>query len=160
MTRETVGASGPPGRRETRVRRLGAAVVAMVAGAAAAQALTFKVHFPTDPLGPAAFPVVGALLMGLGAASFWWERPVAQEEAAPGAMSRIGLALLSFLAFSLLLSPLGFVLATSLEFAALAVLFGGKVLRGLVAGLVFAVALFALFVFGLGLPLPLGFLLS
>ena len=54
----------------------------------------------------------------------------------------------------MLLPWLGFVPATSLMFAALATLFGGRPRDGLLAGAVFAVVLFALFVWGLGLALP------
>ncbi|MEX2466340.1 MAG: tripartite tricarboxylate transporter TctB family protein, partial [Gemmatimonadota bacterium] len=75
----------------------------------------------------------------------------------PGtAATRIALGTLSFVAYAFLLAPLGFVLATVLEFALLARLFGGTLARGAAAGLVFAGLLYVLFVYGLGLPLPLG----
>lgn len=144
----------------SRARLLGAGLVAAAAGAAAVDALTFRVHFPTDPLGPAAFPLAGALLMGLGAVSFWLDPTPAAAWPGRDALTRIGLAILSFLTYALLLAPLGFVVATTLEFAVLAALFGGRPARSLVTGVVFSMALFALFVYALGLPLPLGFLLS
>lgn len=140
----------------SRTRLLGSLAVGLGAVAAAAEALTFQVHFPTDPLGPAAFPLVGAGLVALGALSLWRDPTVAAPWPAREGARRIGLATVSFLAYALLLAPLGFVVATTLEFAALASLFGGRGARSLVAGLAFALALFALFVYALGLPLPLG----
>jgi len=71
-------------------------------------------------------------------------------------MRRIGGAIATFVAYSLLLSPLGFVAATSGAFAGLALLFGGRPIRSAAAGLGFALTLWVLFVHGLGLPLPIG----
>jgi len=142
--------------------RLGAGAVVALALAIALQATTFDVAFPTDPLGPKAFPLVAAVLFAFGGAALWR----AGGEAAPVEPSgdsppsppwSIPLATSSFVAYALLLAPLGFVLATTLEFAVLARLFGGTWVKGAAAGLVFASLLYALFVFGLGLPLPLGF---
>lgn len=156
-----------------------AALGVVVASAAiAVEATTFDVAFPTDPLGPKAFPVVAAGLLAIGGLALVrsaradrvkaeTERPVVGggEPAAldpdgpePGAARRIALGTVSFIVYAFLLAPLGFVLATTLEFTMLARLFGGPLGRGAAAGLVFALLLYALFVYGLGLPLPLGIL--
>ena len=144
----------------TRPRIAGALLVLAGTIAVAVEALTFKVNFPTDPLGPAAFPLIGAGLMALGAVSFW--RPAHDGAGLPDrtALRRMTLATLSFLAYAALLAPLGFVPATTHEFAGLALLFGGRPVRSLAVGLTFAVLMFALFVYGLGLPLPVGALFS
>ena len=141
---------------------MGAAAVVPTAAAIALEATTFDVMFPTDPLGPKAFPWLAAFLLAIGGMALLREGlkaaladapPVA---AAAGARNRILLATASFIAYAFLLAPLGFVFATVLEFAFLARLFGGTVVRGAVVGLIFAFLLYLLFVYGLGLPLPLG----
>ena len=158
--------------------RLGGAAVLAAAIAIALEAMSFRVSFPTDPIGPRAFPLLGAALMALGGLSLWRTEPEAtQGTATPdsavgpevpvagggvprSAPIRAGLAAVSFVAYALLLGPLGFVAATSLEFLGLAILFGGRPVQSAVAGLALSAILYALFVFGLGLPLPLGFLFS
>lgn len=137
-----------------------------LAAAAAFESRHFVVGFASDPLGPRAFPLLASLLIALGgafgivSARVRPERGTAEASAAPipteSAGLRIAAAVVSFLLFALLLDPLGFVAATALEFMALAMLFGGGAVRGFVAGLVFAVLVFLLFVQGLGLALPLG----
>ena len=143
----------------SRTRIFGGALLLIGAVAAALEALTFKVNFPTDPLGPAAFPLLGAALLALGGFSLALDsRDVPWPDIA--GLRRIALAALSFTAYALFLAPVGFVPATTLAFAALATLFGGRPLRSLAVGFAFALVLFALFVYGLGLPLPLGALFS
>jgi len=139
-------------------RHLAGLAILALAAAVALEARTFVVSFPTDPLGPGAFPLVAAALLALGGGAVLLEGSAAPDPLPPGALRRIVLATGSFVAYALLLAPLGFVTATTLEFAAVAVLFGGRPLPALGAGLGFALALFFLFVHGLGLPLPLGFL--
>ncbi len=124
----------------------------------ALEAATFRVSFPADPLGPATFPLVGASLLLFGAASLWMP---GEEEGAgldPAGGRRILAASGSFVLYAALLAPLGFVVATTLEFTILALLFGGRPAAGALAGAAFALLLFGLFVYGLGLPLPLGLL--
>lgn len=138
---------------------VGAVAVMVISAAIALEATTFDVLFPTDPLGPKAFPLFAALLLAFGGVALLRDGvrggPAGPAPAA-GAAKRIALGTLSFVAYALLLAPLGFVLATVLEFAFLARLFGGTLVRGAAAGLVFAGLLYVLFVYGLGLPLPLG----
>lgn len=56
--------------------------------------------------------------------------------------------------YALVLEPAGFLLATTVTFGALARLFGGRLRTGMAAGLAFSAVLLALFVWGLGLALP------
>ena len=141
---------------------LGAVAVVLTAVAIALEATTFNVMFPTDPLGPKAFPLLAAFLLAVGGVALLreglrgGETGGAPVTAGSGARGHILLAIGSFIAYAFLLAPLGFVLATVLEFALLARLFGGTLVRGVVVGLVFAFLLYMLFVYGLGLPLPLG----
>ena len=124
-----------------------------VAVAIGFESLTFDTTFPTDPLGPKAFPFVSALLLGLGGG--WVAlRPRTVERALLPAS--VWLGTVSFVAYALLLEPLGFFLATLLAFVALSLLFGGRTVRAALAGAVFVGALYRLFVQGLGLVLPVG----
>lgn len=142
-----------------RRRRLwGSAAFGTAAAVLALEAATFRVSFPTDPLGPAAFPIAGAALLAFGAASLWLPGAGETRGVDPAGGLRIVAAAGSFILYAALLAPLGFVVATALEFAILAVLFGGRPLASALAGTVFALLLFGLFVYGLGLPLPLGIL--
>lgn len=154
---------------------IGAGGVVIGAAAIALEATTFDVAFPTDPLGPKAFPILAAFLLAIGGVALMFARPgrtgpalgsgmESAEEvdrshpAAANPVRRILMGTASFVAYGFLLSPLGFVPATTLEFALLAKLFGGPIGRGAAAGLVFALVLYVLFVYALGLPLPLGVL--
>ena len=144
----------------------------MGAAAIALESTTFDVAFPTDPLGPKAFPILAAFLLAIGGVALMFQRPSPalgsgtespEEPDRPHAdaadpIRRILVGTVSFVVYAFLLSPLGFVPATTLEFALLAKLFGGPVGRGAAAGLVFALVLYVLFVYALGLPLPLGVL--
>lgn len=142
-----------------RGRRLwGSAAFGAAATVLALEAATFRVSFPTDPLGPAAFPLAGAALLALGAASLWIPGAAEARGVDPAGGLRIAVAAGSFILYAVLLAPLGFVVATALEFAVLAMLFGGRPFGSALAGTVFALLLFWLFVYGLGLPLPLGIL--
>lgn len=143
-----------------RATRLAGAGVLTLALAVSAEATTFRVGFPTDPLGPAAFPYVAALLLALGGLALLMEggwgsvEPDPEEPRPASSGHRVLLCALTFAGYALCLPVLGFIPATTGAFGALAVLFGGRVRPGLLAGAAFSVALFALFVWGLGLPLP------
>lgn len=139
-----------------KARHGAAALLLATAAGVALEARTFTVGFPTDPLGPSAFPLVAAALLALGGLSLLFEADASPEPLEAGVLLRLSLASGSFVLYALLLAPLGFVPATALAFTALALLFGGRALPSLAVGVVFSVALFALFVYGLGLPLPLG----
>lgn len=142
----------------TRRRLWGSGALAALGGAAALEAATFTVSFPTDPLGPAAFPLLGAGLLLIGATSLWVPGGESMDSVDPAGGGRIAAACASFLLYAAVLAPLGFVPATTLEFTVLSLLFGGRLIAGALSGLAFALLLFGLFVYGLGLPLPLGLL--
>jgi len=109
-----------------------------------------------DPLGPRAFPLL--LAAGLAALSLYLiSRPDLDPAWPPPRVLRGQLAMLvSFVVYSYALAPLGFLLATTLEMAFLSRLFGASWRTGLQGGLGLAVVLYVIFVFGLGIPLPLG----
>ncbi len=120
------------------------------------EAVRLKVGFVTDPVGPKAFPLLLAGLLALTSTYLLW-RPD-PEPAWPQApvWLNAGLALGSLVGYAYLLVPLGFVLATTLEVGFLGLLFGGRARASFPAAFALALGLYALFVWGLGIPLPLG----
>ena len=139
-------------------RLWGSAAFGAAGAAFALEAATFRTSFPTDPLGPAAFPLLGAALLSVGAVSLRAAGGAAADSVDPAGGRRVLAAAGSFVLYAALLAPLGFRVATTLEFALLALLFGGRPGASALAGAAFALLFFGLFVYGLGLPLPLGFL--
>ena len=128
----------------------------MLGLAVALEARTFNVAFLTDPVGPKALPLVAAgALVGTGLIIVF--RPgIEPDWPAPPVLRRLAVATLAFILYALLLQPLGFVVGTVLMMTCLAVLFGAEVKKGLAAASLLCAALWYLFVWVLGLPLPLG----
>jgi len=122
---------------------------------------TFHVGFVTDPIGPRALPWLAAALLGLGGLILVL-RPGKEPAWPPGGAPRRGVALTlsSFALYAVLIGPLGFVLATTLLMTALARVFGGRLVPGLLAGAAFSAVMWLLFVTGLGVPLPIGILFT
>lgn len=111
-----------------------------------------------DPLGPAVFPIVLAVPLGLLSLLL-----VARPDPEPNwprarALLKQALTLLVFVAYAFLLEPLGFVVATLLAVTAMALLLGARLGPAATAGLASALVLFVLFDQLLGLPLPSGVL--
>ncbi len=134
-------------------RLLGATLVALAAGVAwHAQAL--EVPFAADPVGPRAFPtalalalaVCGALLVAAPATP--WDRA---ERVLPGLAVTAAM-----LGYAFLLVPLGFIPATAILCAVVALAFGASALQAALSALVTAPALWALLDRALDLPLPRG----
>lgn len=150
-TEEEVVTTSPPS-----TDRIAGALLLALALAVALQARTFRVAFLTDPLGPRALPLLVAAL--LAACALVLLRRPGPGSPWPGArgLGRAGGGAAVFALYGLLLEPLGFGAATTAAVAGLGILFGGRPLRTLVAGLVVSGALWLLFVLALGIPLPLG----
>ena len=143
----------PPSRDAARAPGL---VLVALAVAVALQASGFEVAFITDPLGPKAFPLTAALLLG-GSGLVLALRPGDPLDLPAGpVLLRIAGALAAFVVYAALLPFLGFVASTTLAVWSLSLLFGGPWRRALLAALAFSVALMAVFVYGLALSLPVG----
>jgi putative tricarboxylic transport membrane protein len=111
-----------------------------------------------DPLGPAMFPLVLAIPLGL-LSLYLIVRPDPEPEWARGRiLLKQALALIAFVAYAYLLEPLGFIVASVLAVAALGWLLGARLWQSASAGLAIALVLFLLFNNLLGLPLPAGVL--
>ena len=151
--------SGPPGGPAAsagRTGRVSGALLLLLGVAVGMEASTFEVAFLTDPVGPKALPFLSAAVFA-GSGLFLLVRPGAPR-AWPGrpTLARIVGATAAFLLYGLALAPLGFTLATTLAVGTLSVLFDGPPRRSFASALVLSVALWYLFVWALGLPLPLG----
>lgn len=111
-----------------------------------------------DPLGPAVFPIVLAIPLGLF--SVYLIVHPDREPAWPKgpALFKQILAIVAFAAYAYLLEPLGFVVSTFLAVVVLGSLLGAGLPRAGAAGVGIAVVLFVLFDTLLGLPLPAGVL--
>ncbi len=120
------------------------------------EALRLEADFLADPLGPRAFPLLLAAALGLFSLYLIF-KPDPDPHWPPTRVLLGQLAMLvSFVVYSYALAPLGFLLATTLEMAVLSRLFGADWRRGFLGGAGLALGLYVLFVFGLGIPLPLG----
>lgn len=67
----------------------------------------------------------------------------------------IGVAV-SFVVYAYFLVIIGFLIATTIETAFLSNRFGAKPLQAIIVGVCASLLLYVIFVFGLGIPLPLG----
>ncbi len=131
-------------------------VLLVLSTAYAIGAWTMEVGFLSDPVGPRAFPYLIAAIMG--AASLWLILRPDPDPAWParGFGVRLGLVLLSLVAYAYLLVPLGFIVTTALEMTLLSVLFGARPDQAAAGGLSFSVLVYLLFTRVLGVPLPVG----
>lgn len=136
----------------------------LAAGAIALETTTIPVAAVYAKIGPRAFPYAAALGLGLVglvlAVEAWRAAPAAIEaEPAPGPLARRALGWLGvgLAANAVLIAPLGFVLASTALFAAVARAFGSvRPLRDAAVGCALAVALHQGFVRLLGLDLGSG----
>jgi putative tricarboxylic transport membrane protein len=140
----------------TRTDRVAGILVAVLGLAVGADATTFDVLFRTDPLGPKVLPMLAAAVF-LGSGLYLAARP-GTRDAWPtrSALVRMAGAVAAFGVYAALLSPLGCVVATTATVSALSILFGGPLKKAVTAALTLSVVLWYLFVWALGLTLPLG----
>jgi putative tricarboxylic transport membrane protein len=121
------------------------------------EARGFETGFIADPIGPRAFPVgIGLLGSLVGVALFFTGRGAPVEPMDAPARLRASLLAMTLFGYALLLEPLGFILSTLLAMTGLVTLFRGRLLIGILFGLLIGVTVFFLFGYGLSLPLPIG----
>ena len=132
--------------------------VAALALLAGWEAWGYRVAFVTDAAGPRALPLlaVGLLLAGALALALRPARTTGGGTSQAGGILRpLGAALLLG-AVPVLISWLGFMITAAGAMAGLAMILGAPRSGAIVAGSVTAVGLYLLFVYGLGVPLPVG----
>ncbi|MHA7870554.1 MAG: tripartite tricarboxylate transporter TctB family protein [Salipiger thiooxidans] len=144
--------------------RIIGALLFAIGAAFAAMALSLKVGFTSDTLGPRAYPLlVAVVLMVLSAALVLRHPPEGRASITwPGRarLFALGFALASFVIYAQLMPHVGFPLATALEVAALCLLFGARPLQAALTGVTTSAVLYLLFTRVLDLALPWGSLLE
>lgn len=115
-------------------------------------------------VGPGAFPAIigfGLLAVGLRLLYEAWTRRLEAGEIPPLDLKAAAFGAAAFAAMILTLEWLGWVIAGSLMYAAVAYAFGSrKVGKSLLLGLALTIATYLLFDYGLDLSLPLGAILE
>lgn len=132
-------------------------LVLIAAGlACGVEALTFNVAFLTDPVGPKALPLLVAVIL-TGSGIHATMRPASESAPITGrTFPRVGAAVAAFLLYALALPWVGFFLSTTFVVATLSRLFGADLRPAVAAAAALSGGLWLIFVFGLGLPLPIG----
>jgi len=120
------------------------------------EASRLKSGFGSGPVGPKAFPLMLAITLGIIALFLLIRVDPNPRGLPPRTWANFGMVIASFLVYAYLLAPAGFILATTLETGFVSQRFGAKPWQALVTGLISSLALYALFVFALGIPLPPG----
>lgn len=116
----------------------------------------FKVSFMVDPVGPRVFPLILAILMAFLSLYLIIKPDPSPVWPSSGTWLRIGLITLTFITYAYLMVPVGFVLATTFEVTALALIFRGPPLKSLIGAFLLSAALYSLFDTLLDLSLPTG----
>ncbi|MCC6377215.1 MAG: tripartite tricarboxylate transporter TctB family protein [Burkholderiales bacterium] len=136
-------------------RILGAVTLA-VAIAMGALASQFQAPFSYEPIGPARYPILLAIL--IGACGAWLLVKPGPPAPWPGGalLRKVVLMFAALIGYALVFEPLGFMVATALLTFALGLLFDGTWKRVLVGGLLLGPGLYILFDRLLDVVLPLG----
>lgn len=119
-------------------------------------AARLKAGFGSGPLGPRGFPLLLAVCLGLVAIGIFFKNDISPERFKASSFLNLMIVSASFLAYAYLLVPVGFIAATTLETGFVSQRFGAKLWQAALTGLVASLAMYALFVYALGIPLPTG----
>jgi putative tricarboxylic transport membrane protein len=114
--------------------------------------------FAYEPVGPRAFPLGLALVIGLCGAWLVYKGGGDAEPNPEGANLRITIMVALIAAYALMFVWLGFVLANAVMVTVVGRLFGGSWLKSVISGVVMSVAFFLLFDKLLDVVLPTGLL--
>ena len=119
-------------------------------------ASNLKAGFGSGVLTPKDFPLLLAASLGLIALGIIF-RPDPDAELLKGrSWLNLVIVSLSFIAYAYLIVPIGFIAATTLETGFVSQRFGAKLWQAALTGLAVSVALYLIFVYGLGISLPIG----
>jgi putative tricarboxylic transport membrane protein len=114
--------------------------------------------FAYEPVGPRAFPMLTAILIGACGIVLLVKGGGETEPNAPGVNRGILGIAATLLAYALLFQPLGFVISTALMSLTVARIFGASWRQSVGTGIVLSVGSFLLFDHGLDVVLPTGVL--
>lgn len=119
-------------------------------------ALRLKAGFGSGPVGPKGFPIMLAIVLAIVAVGIFLRTDPEPSWLKRGAWVNIGAASISFIIYAYLLVPIGFIISTTLVTGFISERFGANWWRALLTGFASSLALYALFVFALDIPLPIG----
>jgi putative tricarboxylic transport membrane protein len=119
-------------------------------------ATRLKVGFGSGVIGPKDFPIMLAVILGIIALAMMIKTD--PNPTWPSLKSWLNLItiVVSFIIYAYLIRILGFILATTLSTAFLSYKFSAKWWQALIVGLSSSLLMYAIFVFGFDLGLPLG----
>ncbi len=138
-------------------RILGIAALALAVFMTAA-GWSIEAPFAYEPVGPRAFPLLLALIIGLCGLWLVYKGGHTIERNPAGANGRIALMVVCATAYAFLFQWLGFVIATTLMTIFVGRLFGGSWVKCAIGGVVMSVFFFVLFDKVLDVVLPGGLL--
>lgn len=141
--------------------RIAAIILFLFGGWYVWYASQFESPIVADSLGPAAFPVMlGLLMIGLSVVIFFQPDENPNWPTKTTIWLKMAAVIVSFIIYSQIIKPLGFIVATSFEMYALGLLFDAPKIKSLITSIVFSAFLFWLFSNVLKLGLPTGTLLE
>ncbi|POF28370.1 tripartite tricarboxylate transporter TctB family protein [Roseibium marinum] len=123
-------------------------------------ALVIEESFLSDAVGPKAFPLIIAAVLGLSSLVIFFKPDAAPNWPALPRLMEVGAAILVMVLYAILLPELGFVIATALAATYLTWRLGTTPVSSLVSGCLTSLGIYAVFHLVLGLSLargPLGF---
>ncbi|WP_271950677.1 tripartite tricarboxylate transporter TctB family protein [Ruegeria faecimaris] len=126
----------------------------------ALSALAIEESFLSDAVGPKAFPLIVAAILGLSSAVIALRPDAEPEWPALGRLVEVGAAVVVMMFYAELLPVLGFVISTAFAAAYLAWRLGSGPIESVVVGIGTSVGIYVIFHLVLGLSLargPLGF---
>lgn len=110
----------------------------------------------TDHLGARIFPLAVAMFMIPLTLLLFFGRHVAGVWPSARAWRVVIIALSTLVVYALVINSVGFFLATTIVFIVYGILYGARWWKGLIAGVVASLVLYALFVWMLDMYLPIG----
>ncbi|GGA95722.1 tripartite tricarboxylate transporter TctB family protein [Allosediminivita pacifica] len=126
----------------------------------AISALAIEESFLSDAVGPKAFPLIIAAVLGLSSLAIVLRPDLEPEWPALGRLAEIAAAVVVMILYAQLLTVVGFVIATAFAAAYLAWRLGSSALEAVAVGIGSSVGIYVIFHLILGLSLaegPLGF---
>ena len=119
-------------------------------------ASNLKAGFGSGVLTPKDFPLLLAGSLGVVALGIIFKPDPDTELPKGRSWLNLIIVSLSFVAYAYLIVPIGFIAATTVETGFVSQRFGAKLWQAALTGLAVSVALYLIFVYGLGISLPIG----